>query len=310
MLQWDDLRFFLAASRHGSFSNAASHTGADTATVSRRVARLETALKATLFVRSASGLKLTSLGRAILNECEMMEAMAAKVGETNAQNRISGTVRLSVSEGFGTAILAPSLPALQRENPGLTIEMAANAGFLSPSTREVDIAVTLSAPNDSRLIIEPLTEYRLGLFTSETYMRRCGKPRRIDDLAVHAIVGYVDDLIYAPELRYLDEILPELRTSIASTSIQAQQTIIKNGGGVGVLPLFLGNGLTRLFPHKISLSRKFWLSVHREIAETARARKVRQWLRYAVESKAEELGVRPQRNKPPQRRLTRITEQH
>lgn len=298
MFQWDDLRFFLAASRHGSFSNAAIHTGADTATVSRRVARLETAMKATLFIRSATGLKLTSIGRSILNECENMEAMAAKVGETNTQNRVSGTVRLSVSEGFGAAILAPSLPALQRESPGLKIEMAANAGFLSPSTREVDIAVTLSAPNDSKLIIEPLTEYRLGLFTTEQYLQHRVRPRRIEDLSSHIIVGYVDDLIYAPELRYLDEILPELRTSIASTSIQAQQAIIQNGGGIGVLPLFLGEELVRLFPNKISINRKFWLSVHREIADTARARRVRQWLRQVAEQNAETLGGRQRKGKP------------
>ncbi|MEM8935886.1 MAG: LysR family transcriptional regulator [Pseudomonadota bacterium] len=290
MIQWDDLRFFLAAVRYGSFSGAAAHAGADTATVSRRVARLETAMKATLFVRSASGLKLTSVGRSILQECESMEAMAAKVGET-AENPVPGTVRLSVSEGFGTAILAPKLAEFQSQNPGLTIELAANAGFLSTSTREVDMAVTLSAPNDSRLIIEPLAEYVLGLFTTDEYLQRSGKPVRIDDLTAHSVVGYVDDLLYAPELKYLDEILPGLRPKIASTSIQAQYSIIKNGG-VGVLPKFLSQGLIRLFPNKVSINRKFWLSVHREIAETSRAKRVRRWLRSVVESETAASGLK------------------
>ncbi len=286
MIQWDDLRFFIAAARSGSFTDAARLAGADVATVSRRVARLETALKATLFVRSSSGLKLTAIGRTILEDSEGIEALVARVRTPAAQTQIAGTVRISVSEGFGGEILAPALPLLLKDAPGLNIELAANAGFLSPSTREVDIAVTLSAPNDSRLIVEPLTEYRLGLFAAPSYLERCGRPRRIADLLSHQIVGYIEDLVYSQELRYLDEIHPDLKTTVSSTSIHAQRAILKNGGGVGVLPFFLSAGLEQLFPQRISLTRKFWISTHRDVAETARIKFIHAALRKIVTEKA------------------------
>ena len=55
MFDWDDLRVFLAAARSGSLTAAAQQLGIDPATVGRRNARLESALKSTLFIRSATG---------------------------------------------------------------------------------------------------------------------------------------------------------------------------------------------------------------------------------------------------------------
>lgn len=281
MFDWDDLRIFLAATRAHSLTAAAGQLGIDAATVSRRVARLETALRATLFVRSAGGLQLTAAGSRLFEtglEAEAAMASAGRAGETDV---VGGTVRISVAEGFGAAIIAPALPRLREQRPDLRIELAATAGFLSPSRREVDIAVTLSAPSSSRVVVEPLTDYQLGLYASAAYLDRAGTPADAADLQRFDLVGYVDDLIYAPELRYLDEIHPALRPALSSSSIRAQQEMVAAGGGVGVLPCFLAEGLVRVLPER-RLTRRFWISTHREVADTARVRAVRDWLKALV----------------------------
>lgn len=278
MYDWDDLRVFLAAAKAGSLTTAARRLSIDPATVGRRIARLETSLKSTLLIRSVSGLQLTAAGQRILEiglEAEAAMDLASRAGDPAAAG---GTVRLSVAEGFGTALVAPALPALRLQRPDLRIELAANAGFLSPSRREVDMAVTLSAPGANRLVIEPLTDYRLGLYGSALYLDRVGRPRDLKDLGGVDLVGYVDDLIYAPELRYLDEIGPGLRPVLSSSSIRAQREIIAAQGGVGVLPCFMAGGLERLLPEDVDLTRRFWLSTHRDVAPIARTRIVRAWL--------------------------------
>lgn len=278
MFDWDDLRIFLAAARSASLTGAAQTLGIDAATVGRRIARLESALKATLFVRSPSGLQLTAAGGRLLEtglDAESAMEAAAHAGEADI---VGGTVRISVSEGFGTALAAPALPSLRAARPGLRIELAATAGFLSTSKREVDLAVTLSAPASPRVVVEPLTNYQLGLYAAPAYLKRAGRPRTPADLPAFDIVGYVDDMIYAPELRYLDEVHPALRPALSSSSINAQQRIIAGGGGIGILPCFLAEGLERLLP-EILLTRRFWISTHREVAATARVRAVRDWLR-------------------------------
>ncbi len=204
------------------------------------------------------------------------------VDRASERDVVGGTVRLSVAEGFGTIIVAPALPDLRRARPTLRVELAAQSGFLSPSKREADIAVTLSAPGEARLVVEPLTEYELGLFASEQYLGEMGAPTSIAALAGREIVGYVEDLIYASELRYLDEIRPGLTATLASTSIRAQREMIAAGGGIGVLPLFMATGLRRVLPRQVRLRRRFWLSTHRDVASLARVRIVREWLKMLV----------------------------
>jgi DNA-binding transcriptional LysR family regulator len=277
MFDWDDLRYFLAAAKAGSFSAAALRSGVDTATVSRRVARLETSLKATLFVRSAGGLQVTSTGSRLLEAGLQAEAAMHAAARSGDPEAAGGAVRISVAEGFGAHVLAPALPAFRRSRPTLRIELAANAGFLSPTRREVDLAVTLSAPTDTRLLVEPLTDYQLAVYASPAYLAEVGPVDGAEDLRRCQIVGYVDDLLYSPELRYLDEVAPGLEAALSSSSIRAQREIILAGGGVGVLPCFLAEGLTRVAP-RVLLHRRFWVSTLREVAATARVRAVRAWL--------------------------------
>jgi DNA-binding transcriptional LysR family regulator len=289
MFDWDDLRIFLAAARSGSLAAAGEKLGVNTATVGRRIARLETALKSTLLVRSRSGLQLTAVGAQLLAtgvEAENAMERAARVAHPDV---VAGTVRISAAEGFGTAILAPALPALAVQRPGLRVELAAIAGFLSPSRREVDMAITLSAPHAHRLVGEPLTKYQLALYASPGYLARRGAPTVRADLAGHQIVGYVSDLIYAAELRYLDEILPGLTPTLASTSIRAQGEMIRADGGIGVMHCFMAEGLVRVLP-EVLLERRLWLSTYAEVHDTARMRVVRNWLREVTEENRDRLA--------------------
>jgi len=289
MYDWDDLRYFLAAARFESLIIAAQRLGVDAATVGRRIARLEAALKQTLFVRSRKGLHLTASGGRLFDAALNAEAAMEVVSSAGERDVVGGTVRLSVAEGFGTSIVAPALPGLREQTPSLKIELAAQSGFLSPSKREVDIAVTLSAPPNARVSVAPLTDYELGLFASPSYLAKHNTPANVDDLKHHEIVGYIDDLIYAPELKYLDEIRVELQTTLASSSIRAQREMIQASGGIGVLPCFMSSNLTRILPSQVRLRRRFWLSTHRDVTDLARVRAVVGWLKNLVRLNASKL---------------------
>src|SRR3546814_8502247 len=48
------------------------------------------------------------------------------------------------------------------------------------------------------------------------------------------VIGYMPDILYAPELDYLGEIEPGLRASVRSSSILAQRRMIAGGAGVEI----------------------------------------------------------------------------
>jgi DNA-binding transcriptional LysR family regulator len=173
------------------------------------------------------------------------------------------------------------------------VELVASSGFLSASTREVDIAVTLSPAASERLSVKRLTDYQLGLYGAPAYLEAAGRPADASALSEHDLVGYIDDLIYAPELRYLDEIRPNLRPRVTSSSIRAQAALIAGGAGLGVLPCFLARGnpaFERVLPRQVRLNRTFWMVVHQDLKSAPRIKIVADWLAQVVKDRADAMA--------------------
>ena len=285
-LDWNDLQVFLAIAEAGQISRAGQALQLDATTMGRRLRRLEQRLGATLFEQTRLGQVLTEAGEALLARVEAMAHAAALIEDQGgASAGLSGMLRISVSEGFGTWFLASRIGDFAAAHPALTIDLVASSGFLSPSKREADIAVTLSRPQAGPVIARKLSDYALRLYASPAYLERFGWPRRAADLAAgHRLVGYVPDLVYAPELRYLDEIHPGLAPQLRLSSINAQHRLLAAGGGIGVLPCFIGDadpGLVAVLPAG-RIVRSFWLVTHKDTHQLARIRAGREWIEAVV----------------------------
>ena len=281
-MDWDKLQYFLMVARHGTLARAAAALHVDATTVSRQVSALEAALQQTLFERAPTGFVLTAAGRALVPHAEAMAAAAARIHQASeGGSGLSGQLRVSVSEGFGNSFIAPRLGRFVAAHPELEIDLVASSGFLNPSRREADMAVLLARPRKGPLITRKLADYSLGLYApadrpdwqaavSAAPLSRAGIP----------VIGYIPDILYAPELDYLGEIEPGLRATVRSSSILAQRRMIAGGAGVGVLPCFLAAGdpaLVRVRPDQ-AIARAFWLALHRDVAPQPRIRAFIDWL--------------------------------
>ena len=281
-MDWDSLQYFLMVARHGTLARAGQALHVDATTVSRRISALESALQQTLFERAPTGFVLTAAGRALVPHAEAMAAAAARIHMAPAGGApLSGQLRISVSEGFGNSFIAPRLARFTAAHPELEIDLVASSGFLNPSRREADMAVLLARPRKGPLITRKLSDYSLGLYApadrrdwqdaaTALPLSRAGIP----------VIGYMPDILYAPELDYLGEIEPGLRATIRSSSILAQRRMIAGGAGVGVLPCFLAASypaLVRVRPEQV-IGRSFWLALHRDVAPQPRIRAFIDWL--------------------------------
>jgi ethanolamine ammonia-lyase large subunit len=82
MIDWDDVRYFLAAALGGSVRGAANRLGVNHSTVLRRIAQLEERLATQMFEKLPSACRLppaacrlTSAGEEVLELAEQMEAI-------------------------------------------------------------------------------------------------------------------------------------------------------------------------------------------------------------------------------------------
>lgn len=281
-MDWDKLQYFLFVARHGTLARAGQALHVDATTVSRRISALESALGQTLFERAPSGFVLTASGRALVPHAEAMAAAAARIhGAREAGSGLSGQLRVSVSEGFGNSFIAPRLVRFTATHPEVEIDLVASSGFLNPSRREADMAVLLARPRKGPLITRKLSDYSLGLYApaDRTDWHRAVEATPLSRAGI-PVIGYMPDILYAPELDYLGEIEPGLRAGIRSSSILAQRRMIAGGAGVGVLPCFLAAGdpaLVRVRPDQ-AIARAFWLALHRDVAPQPRIRAFIDWL--------------------------------
>ncbi|OYZ26722.1 MAG: LysR family transcriptional regulator, partial [Novosphingobium sp. 16-62-11] len=150
---WNDFQAFLAVARSGQLARAASALGVDATTVGRRLRRLETRTGVTLFEQTREGQVLTEAGEAMLAEVEAMAQAASRIAEHAASGSgPAGLLRISLSEGFASWIVAPALRGFVEAYPRLIVDLVASSGFLSPSKREADLAVTLSRPRAGPVI--------------------------------------------------------------------------------------------------------------------------------------------------------------
>lgn len=122
-----------------------------------------------------------------------------------------------------------------------------------------------------------LSDYRLGLYATQDYLDAMPRVEKPEDLFAHRIVGYIDDLIFTPELDYLDEVAKGLRAQVQSSSVLAQMNAVVGGAGIGVIHHFMAQGEPRLvpvLPDTVSITRSFWLLVHADLKDVARVRAI------------------------------------
>ena len=301
---WNDLRFFLAVARSRTISLAGRRTGADHATVGRRIAALEAALGLQLFERNPRGYNLTQHGEALLGMAQAIEAEAVRMEETAAGQRqgLTGAVRISTPEGFGNFFLASRIGKLAAAHPGLAVEVITIQQIVALSRREADVAVTMSLPLSGNFVHEHLTDYRLYVYAANAYLAAAPPIRSPDDLGEHPFVGYVDDLIFTRALNYLPEIRPNLRARLQNSSLQAQMSATVAGFGLCVLPAYVAStapDLVAVLPREVSLSRSYWMVADAEMAETAQVRLTQRFMRGLLSEAGDFFSRSPTRSGAP-----------
>ncbi len=274
---WNGLQWFLAVVRAGRLTVAARRLGVDHSTLSRRIKDLEDKLQTRLFDRSVSGYVLTSQGERLLAAAQAMETLALGVLSDIAGSslRVAGTVRIGAPDGFGTTFLAPCLVRLGEAHPDLDLQLVTMPRIFNLTKREADIAIGLARPEEGRLHARKLGDYDLGLYAARDYLAREGMPRDRAELKSRRFIGYVSDLIYAPELDYVPLVARDLEPSITSSNLLAQYNMTLAGYGICVLPCFMvkdDTRLQRIFADSVTITRAFWLIVHTDMRDLARIR--------------------------------------
>lgn len=273
-INWDRLRFFLAAAEGGSLTAAARVLGSNQPTVGRHIDALEDELGTRLFQRSVKGLTLTQEGSELLARCRTIQSQVVQIGRTLTDKKaINGSVRVALPEGLCLEAITPRLPRFYRDYPELRLILNVSPNSSNLTRGEADIAVRLFRPKETSLVVRRLGEMGMGLYASRDYLERFGYPSTVAALSQHRIISYGDQLAPLPANQWLlKHSRPEHQLlSSDSTSTRLKATL--SGVGISIQPhLFARTNpeLKQVLEEVTLPTHDVWLVYHSDLRQLPR----------------------------------------
>lgn len=278
MLDWNDLRYFLAVADHGSTLAAGRALRVSQTTVARRIAALEEALGHPLFEKRQAGYVLTPDGEALIDRARRVELAASDFAEASAAlaRNSSGTVRITTQEIFANTLLAPMLRELHENHPEIVVEIDTQQELLDLGDGHADIAIrsTNQVPPAGtvgrRLCIDDWT-----LYCSREYAAIHGVPKTRDELLKHAIIGGGGDKLWRHYEAWLVSLGLEKQVAMHHATSTGLLSGVRSGFGLAVLPCVVADAdpdLIRCLPPRDAHGRDMWLLTHDRVRHTPRVR--------------------------------------
>jgi DNA-binding transcriptional LysR family regulator len=278
MLDWNDLRYFLAVARSGSTLAASKALGLSQSTVHRRLTALETNLGRRLFRRRATGYQLTRLGEEMRPYAERVQASVASFERHFASRDPSrtGTVRVACPASAAHRLMrSRMLEKFQARCPGLRAEFVMTEGFVDLAQGEADLAIRQGAPEDKALIGRRIADVPWAIFGSRTYVERHGRPAQPKDIAKHSVVEYSGAMKNHAAALWMRSVAPRATVAARGESFSEVLMAVKSSVGLAPLPVPFAASDGDLVPvigPMTELIFPFYLVIHREMKRAPRVR--------------------------------------
>jgi DNA-binding transcriptional LysR family regulator len=227
---------FNLVARHGGFGRAARASGRPKATLSRRVAELESSLELRLFERGSRALKLTQEGRllfertfALLSELDETAAAIASGGATPR-----GRLRVSAPLLFSQIAMGKLAAGFAQKYPEVRLEVTTEDRTVDMVEEGFDLVIRVNPDPDESLVGRILMRDRLVVVASP------GLSRPKDDARSPAVVRGAGDQVAAWDVR-----LPSGKSRLAIDPVLRLSSLImvrdaaRAGVGIARLPVSL-----------------------------------------------------------------------
>lgn len=183
----NDVAVFEKVAAFRSFTHAARTLGLPKSSISRAIARLESALDVRLFERGTRSVLLTAAGEVLRSRCkdgltQIKEALESASGLASTPR---GALRVSAGMGFGLNILGVQLPGFLQRFPQVSVSVNLTSQQIDLVSEGVDVAIRMGPLQDSALAATRLGQMSRYLCVAPAYIARRGCPRSLKELNGH-----------------------------------------------------------------------------------------------------------------------------
>jgi DNA-binding transcriptional LysR family regulator len=185
----DGVEAFLSVALHRSFRKAAAELGVTPSAISQAVRALEARVGAALFIRTTRSVGMTEAGERFLSRAKpaFEELVAASEVARDLGQRPAGLLRLTAPRAVVPMLLEPLIASFCQAYPEVEVEIVASADLVDIAAEGFDAGIRLGQFIAADMVAVRLTPpFPFVVVGSPEYLRRRGRPERIDNLRQHA----------------------------------------------------------------------------------------------------------------------------
>jgi DNA-binding transcriptional LysR family regulator len=237
MDNWDEVRTAYQVARMGTVSGAAEVLGVHHATVIRHIDAIEARLGVKLFQRHARGYTPTEAGEDLLRVAQATEDQFNQlIGRMKGRGDDVGGELVVTSLSSLAPLVVPVLSEFQRLHPGLIVRYLTGDRLFRLEYGEAHVAIRAgSAPDQPDNVVQPFITQEVGLFASNDYVDRYGKPSGVEDFNDHYFVSTDDENSRAPFSRWLRTTVPAENITFRCTNNFCIREAVLSGAGIGFM---------------------------------------------------------------------------
>ncbi|MCF2949100.1 LysR family transcriptional regulator [Paraglaciecola aquimarina] len=193
----DDLEVILAVVEFGGFSAAAEALDMQVARVSRSVAKVESALGASIFTRTTRKVALTDEGKKFVKLVSegLEKIQLAELDIINRGELPAGPLRVDAASPFLFHQIIPVIQKFKLAYPDIELTLSSNEEFVDLIEKRTDVAIRIGKLEDSTLKARALGRSPLYIVASPEYLRAHKKPQTPEDLAEHELIGFLNSKV-------------------------------------------------------------------------------------------------------------------
>lgn len=242
----------------GGFSAAARKLNMSTTMVSNHIQALEERLGARLLNRTTRKVSVTEIGKAyydrciqILSDIEQADDIAGAL-----QSVPRGTLRIH-SATHMVPFVAGVVAKLLSTYPDVKVDLRMGESNVDLIEEGYDVALRMTPPPDSSLIVRSLATWRHVLCCSHEYLEKHGRLQQLAELTEHNCGRHLN-YPFGDEWRFFDRkgapASVRISGSLVTNSGEALRRMVIEGAGIGLLAGFLvsddldAGRLVRLLP--------------------------------------------------------------
>lgn len=234
------LNYFNCVVEMGSISAASKHFDVQPSSISRQLVALEQELGVRLLNRTTRNVGLTEAGLKYYQYSQRVvaELEEAKRAVNELQDNPQGMLRLSMTVGFGEAVILPLIPLFRQQYPSIDIELELTERVVDLVDENVDIAIRSGRLPDSSLISKPLMPNNFLVCASPTYLATHGQPQSPDDLRqfsclTYSYRGWKEWFMLNGKANKL-----AITKGLSVNSVNGQKQLLLNHAGLGLIPFW------------------------------------------------------------------------